>query len=225
MRTRIAISVAVVVGISSLALWTVEVSGPIAMAAPVLAGGNLPAACSNLEAFKQRPGIWDCPTPYVEMKPPPEGDVAYDRVWLCSTTKAVIGMVKPSMGLDPGICSGTGMKGWKLPDDALSLGVPLAVTSSGWTVPTNPYFALRSEVHHAVIMPCLRDAIDDAGAVPRGWTLDEVTARVYLETKHVLAPLAANAVNHTKGMDATVHAEFFALARDLCYEAVVDALF
>ena len=111
MRTRIAISVAVGVGISSLALWTVEVSGPIAMAAPVLAGGNLPAACSNLEAFKQRPGVWDCPTPYVEMKPPPEGDVAYDRVWLCSTTKAVIGMVKPSMGLDPGMCSGTGMIG------------------------------------------------------------------------------------------------------------------
>ena len=100
-----------------------------------------------------------------------------------------------------------------------------AGAANRWTLPTDPDFTLRSEVHHAVIMPCLRNAIDDHGAVPRGWTLDEFTTRVYNETERVLAPLAADAVNHAKGMDATIHAEFFAHAQDLCYEAVVEALF
>ena len=223
MRTQV-VAVGAVIGVFLI---------PAALA-PVLTGAeredgsNLPAAaCSNLEAFEQRPDVWDCPTPYVEMQPAPEGDdVAYDRVWLCSTTKAVIGMVKPSMGLDPGMCGGSGMKGWKLPDDALSLGVPLAVTSSGWTVPTDPYFALRSEVHHVVIMPCLRDAIADAPASARGlMTVDAAAEHFYIRTRRILDPFAENAVNHAKGMVTSDHAEFFALARELCYETVVEALF
>ena len=36
-----------------------------------------PAACSNAAEFQ---AAYDCPTPYVEMQPPPEGDAVFSRV-------------------------------------------------------------------------------------------------------------------------------------------------
>ena len=45
---------------------------------------------------------YDCPTPYVELAPPPEGDEVFSRVWQCPATKYAIGMVKREHGNGPG---------------------------------------------------------------------------------------------------------------------------
>ena len=72
-----------------------------------------PSACSNAAEFQ---AAYDCPTPYVEMQPPPdEGDAVFSRVWQCPATKFAIGMVK--RGNDREGCGGAGTTRWTLPAD------------------------------------------------------------------------------------------------------------
>ena len=171
------------------------------IALPAFAADYRPAACSNAAEFFP---AYDCPAPYVELEPPAGGDDVFSRVWQCSATTAAIGMVKREHGNEHDKCASAGF--------------------TRWTLPTDPDFALRSAVRHTVIMPCLRDAIADAPASARGlMTVDAAAEYAYLETKNVLAPFAENAVRHAKSMDASVHAEFFAFAKDACYEAVAGA--
>ena len=73
-----------------------------------------PAACSNAAEFQ---AAYDCPTPYVEMQPPPEGDAVFSRVWQCPATKFAIGMVKREHGNDREACGSVGTTGWTLPAD------------------------------------------------------------------------------------------------------------
>ena len=70
-----------------------------------------PAACSNAAEFQ---AAYDCPTPYVEMQPPPEGDAVFSRVWQCPATKFAIGMVKREHGNDREACGGAGTTAWTL---------------------------------------------------------------------------------------------------------------
>ena len=73
-----------------------------------------PAACSNAAEFL---AAYDCPTPYVEMQPPPEGDEVFSRVWQCPATKIAMGMVKRELGNDREGCASVGTTRWTLPAD------------------------------------------------------------------------------------------------------------
>ena len=103
MRTLVvAVGASVVVFLIAVALAPAQV-GAIAF------GSNRPAACSNAVDFNAN---YDCPTPYVELAPPPEGDEVFSRVWQCPATKYAIGMVKREHGNDREACAGAGTTGW-----------------------------------------------------------------------------------------------------------------
>ena len=86
----------------------------VLIAAPALAD-NRPAACSNAAEFQS---AYDCPTAYVEMQPPPEGDAVFSRVWQCPETEYALGMVKREHGNDREACASAGVSGWTLPADS-----------------------------------------------------------------------------------------------------------
>ena len=83
--------------------------------APALEARNFPAACSNAVDFNAN---YDCPTPYVELAPPPDGDEMFSRVWQCPATKSAIGMVKRELGNDREACAGAGSIEWVVAERA-----------------------------------------------------------------------------------------------------------
>lgn len=166
------------------------------------ASGNRPVECSNAAELLE---AYDCPSPYVELMPPPDGDEIFERGWWCVETDHALGKHhfdphhpdrygKCSSGYRPGIV------GWHASD---------------------PYL---TPAHQAVIMPCLRDALSDAGAVPASMTLNEAAILAWRESKHLMQPFEHRIANHLRDMPPASHAEFLALARAECYAAVVESL-
>ena len=115
--------------------------------AQVSSAGNFPAACSNAVDFSAN---WNCPTPYVELEPPPEGDEIFSRVWQCPATKYAVGMVKREHGNDREACAGAGTTRWvapspvppcdisgNVPDALWPLLCQLAVSVHGGDEPSN----------------------------------------------------------------------------------------
>ena len=114
------------------------------LAAPSLAAEYRPAACSNAAEFM---ATYDCPSPYVELQPPPEGDAVFSQVWQCLETKYAIGMVKREHGNDREACASAGTIRWTLPADSDSA-----------------FEYLTAEIDANVVNPCLLVQIKSEGS-------------------------------------------------------------
>ena len=94
------------------------VAAMLALAPMAHAGEYAPAECDN----GTLPDWFMCPSPYVEMVPPPTGDTTFLQAWHCRETTHSLGLVNDSTGGCGGSKGLDMFPGWIVPEAPMARG-------------------------------------------------------------------------------------------------------